>query len=175
MSHVLCNPKATSFTPPCHHLFWVTWRGCFRQPFGAPSAASLSLHICKPPVTLPDGHGLRMNINDLHILLPALSSIPQVLQPFPQGKRGNESVNQLLGTVHTLKLYKTRKEIQSVDFYMQSITARACVRRQISLSTYQVLNSWANWIHVLVLQEFAAYSREINAWIRVTSVQGQRG
>lgn len=66
-----------------------------------------------------------MNINDLHILLPALASIPQALLPSPQGKRGNERVNQLLGTVHTLKLYKTRKEIQSVGFYMQSINSKS--------------------------------------------------
>lgn len=86
------------------------------------------LSVCasaNPPVTLPDGHRLRMNINDLHILFPALASIPQALLPSPQGKRGNESVNQLLGTVHTLKLYKTRKEIQSVDFYTQSINSKS--------------------------------------------------
>lgn len=22
MSHVRCNPEATSLTPPCYHLFW---------------------------------------------------------------------------------------------------------------------------------------------------------
>ena len=67
-----------------------------------------------------------MNINDLHVLLPALASIPQALLPSPQRKRGNKSVNQVLGTAHTLmKLYKTRKEIQSMDFYTQSINSKS--------------------------------------------------
>lgn len=50
-------------------------------------------------------------------------SIPQGILPSPQGKKGNESFNQLLGTVHRLKLFddKTRKEVQSMYFYMQSV------------------------------------------------------
>lgn len=71
-----------------------------------------------------------MNINDLQVLLPALASIPQAFLPSPQRKRGNESVNQLLGTVHTPKLYKTRKEIQSMDFYTQSINSKSLCKKR---------------------------------------------
>lgn len=66
-----------------------------------------------------------MNINHFHVFLPALVSIPQALLPSPQRKRGNESINQLLGTVHTPKPYKTRKEIQSMGFYTQSINSKS--------------------------------------------------